>query len=96
MNKQELINVSSAKSGLTKKDQQKALEALILTIEETVATEEVRLVGFGVFDSRDVAEKSGVCKLQGVEKEWTTEAHKKPTFKAGSDFKLKVKTGNAE
>ena len=87
MNREQLITSISEKSGLTKKDSALALKGFIDTIQETVAIEPVILVGFGKFDSRDVAEKSGVCKLQGIEKEWTTEAHKKPFFKAGSDLK---------
>ena len=94
MNREELISEIANKSGLTKKDSALALKGFIDTIQETVATEPVILVGFGKFDSRDVAEKSGVCKLQGNETEWTTEAHKKPTFKAGKEFKDIVKEGN--
>jgi len=87
MNKQELVTTIAEKSGLTKKDSQLALEAFVETIEQTVATESVVITGFGKFETIDVAEKSGVCKLQGTEKPWTTEAYKKPVFRAGKNLK---------
>ena len=51
MNKAELINVVAEKAGLSKKDTEKAVTALIDTITaELVAGEKVSLVGFGNFD----------------------------------------------
>jgi len=91
MNKEEFVGKIADKVGFTKKDIKLFLEAFIETVEETVPTEKISLVGFGSFETVEVAEKSGVCKLQGTEKPWTTEAHKKPVFRAGKGLKEAVK-----
>mgnify|MGYP002555957467 CR=1 FL=1 len=51
MNKTELIAVAAEKAGLSKKDTEKALGAILESVEEAlVAGDKVQLVGFGVFD----------------------------------------------
>ena len=53
MNKTELIAAVAEKSGLTRKDSEKAVLAALETITETLKTgEKVQLVGFGVFETR--------------------------------------------
>lgn len=50
MNKSELITSIASKTGLTKTDSSKALDAFIASVSETVKKGgEVRLVGFGTF-----------------------------------------------
>ena len=50
MNKTELIAAVAEKSGLTRKDSEKAILAALDTITETLKKgEKVQLVGFGVF-----------------------------------------------
>lgn len=50
MNKSELISSIASKTGLTKTDSSKALDAFIASVSETVKKGgEVRLVGFGTF-----------------------------------------------
>ena len=54
MNKAELISVMAEKSGLTKKDSEKALNSFIEAVEEAlVKGEKVQLVGFGTFEVRE-------------------------------------------
>lgn len=93
MTKKELVEeLRGIVEGLTKKDTEKLANKMFDVIKETVAKgEKVAIAGFGVFDSQEVAERSGVSKLGGVEKAWTSEAHKKPVFKAGKEFKEKVR-----
>ena len=51
MNKAELIAAVAEKTGLSKKDSEKAVNAAFDTIVETlVSGEKVQMVGFGVFD----------------------------------------------
>ena len=60
MNKAELINVVAEKAGLSKKDTEKAVTALIDTITaELVAGEKVSLVGFGNFDVKTREARTG-------------------------------------
>jgi len=101
MTKEQLISSVSEKSGLTKKDSKLALESLISTIEEVLQSgDKIQLIGFGTFDTREVAEKSGVCGLQKdeqgnkIEIPYTTEAHRKPFLKFGKTFKEKVAESN--
>ncbi len=54
MNKQELIAVAAEKAGLTKKDVEKSLKALVESIVAEVAKKgKVQLIGFGTFEARN-------------------------------------------
>ena len=51
MNKAELINAAAEKAGLSKKDTETALTAVIDVITEALSkAEQVQLVGFGSFE----------------------------------------------
>ena len=53
MTKAELINAVAQKTGLSKKDSEKAVVAVIDSISETLAAgEKVALVGFGTFEEK--------------------------------------------
>jgi len=97
MNKQGLITSISEKSKLTKKDAEAVLKAFIESVEETLERgEKVSLVGFGTFEAKDVAERSGVSKMKKdekgnvIEEPWTKPAHKEPKFKASKEFKDRI------
>lgn len=61
MNKTELINAISDKSGLSKVDSKKALEAFIESVsEEMKKGSKVALVGFGTFSVTDKAARKGI------------------------------------
>jgi len=52
MNKAELVNEVSAKTGLTKKETQNVIDVMTETIGDTLAKgEKVTLVGFGTFQA---------------------------------------------
>ena len=86
MNKAELINVVAEKAGLSKKDTEKAVTALIDTITaELVAGEKVSLVGFGNFDVKTREARTG--RNPKTKESITIAASKVPTFKAGKAFK---------
>lgn len=89
MTKSELITSIAEKTGLTKKSSEEALGAVIDTIAEALAKgEKVQLVGFGTFEVRERAERTGI-NPQTREK-ITIAATKTPAFKAGSALKEAV------
>ena len=86
MKKAELISAIAAKSGLSKKDSEKALTATFDSIQEAlVSGEKVQLVGFGIFDVKDRAARTGRNpKTKEVIQIPTTRT---PQFKAGKALK---------
>ena len=86
MNKVELIASMVEKSGLTKKDAEKALAAFTETvIDELKAGNKVQLVGFGTFEISERAAREGRNPQTG--ETMTIAASKAPKFKAGKALK---------
>ena len=86
MNKTELIGCVAEKSGLAKKDAEKAVNAVLDAVVETLkAGEKVQLVGFGVFETRVRPAHKGHNPMTGEEIEIA--ASKSPAFKAGKALK---------
>ena len=86
MNKNELISAVAEKSGLSKKDSEKALNAALEAITAAVAKgEKVQLIGFGTFELRERAEK--LARNPRTGEKMTVPACKAPAFKAGQAFK---------
>ncbi len=86
MNKAELINATAEKSGLSKKDSEKAINALIETITDSMKKgEKVQLVGFGVFEVKERPERTG--RNPRTKEQIKIPASKTPMFKAGKAFK---------
>lgn len=82
MNKAELIASVAEKSELTKKDAEKAVAALLATVEDALANgDKVQLVGFGTFEIRERAARKGRNPQTG--EEINIAAAKVPVFKAG-------------
>lgn len=89
MNKQELISVMADKTGLSKKDAEAALKAFIGTVEDVlVKGDKVQLVGFGTFEVRERAARTGRNPQTGAEMKIA--AAKVPAFKAGKALKDKL------
>lgn len=89
MTKTELIASIANKTGLTKKTAEEVLTAFVDTVSDSLAKgEKVQLVGFGTFEVRERAERSGI-NPQTREK-ITIAATKTPAFKAGSALKEAV------
>ena len=60
MNKTELISVVAEKSGLSKKDSEKAVSAALEAVTAAlVSGDKVQLVGFGTFDVKERGERIG-------------------------------------
>ncbi|MED4213037.1 HU family DNA-binding protein [Priestia megaterium] len=90
MNKMELISAVATKSELTKQDSKKAVDALFETISNTLAKEEkIQLVGFGTFEVRERAERTGRNPQTGEIMQ--IPASKIASFKAGKELKQAVK-----
>ena len=86
MNKTELIAAMAEKSELTKKDTGAALEAFTAAVEDALkAGDKVQLVGFGTFEVKERAARTGINPQtkQPVE----IAASKSPAFKAGKALK---------
>lgn len=86
MNKSELISAMAEKSGLTKSDAEKALNAYIETIaEEAKKGGKVQIVGFGTFEVNERTARMGRNPKTG--KEQQIAACKIPKFKPGKALK---------
>lgn len=89
MNKTELISAVAEKTQLSKKDSEKAINAVLDTITETlVKGDKVVLVGFGTFEVRERAERMG--RNPSTKEEIKIPASKAPAFKAGKGLKDRV------
>lgn len=85
MNKAQLIDQIALKSGLTKADARKVLEAFIDTTSEVLkSNDRIALVGFGSFSLSERKARTGRNPQTG--KEIQIPAKKVIKFKAGSDL----------
>lgn len=86
MNKAELVAAMADKTGLSKKDAEKALKAFTdVVAEELKKGEKIQLVGFGTFEVSERAARTGRNPQTG--KEMNIPASKAPKFKAGKALK---------
>ena len=86
MNKNELVAKVADQSGLSKKDAEKALAAVIGTITAAlVAGDKVQLVGFGTFETKQREARTGRNPRSGETIE--IPAASLPAFKAGKALK---------
>jgi len=89
MNKTDLIDKIAEKSGLTKKDSEKALNAIIEGVEEAlINSDKVQLIGFGSFEVKHRAARKG--RNPQTMEEIDIPESKVPTFKAGKDLKERL------
>jgi DNA-binding protein HU-beta len=89
LNKAELIGSVAEKAGMPKKDAEKAVNAVLATIEEALAKgDKVQLVGFGTFEVRERAARIGRNPQTGEEIQIA--ASRVPAFRAGKALKDSV------
>lgn len=89
-NKQNVVSSMADKSGLTKVQSEKALNALISVISEELGKhEKVQLIGFGTFETRERPARTGRNPQTG--KPIEIAAATVPAFKAGKLLKDAVK-----
>ncbi|MDL2206641.1 HU family DNA-binding protein [Eubacteriales bacterium OttesenSCG-928-N13] len=86
MNKATFIAQVAEKSGLDRKQADKALEAVIETVTEALkAGDKVQLIGFGTFEVKTRAARTGRNPATGATIEIA--ASKNPVFKAGKTLR---------
>lgn len=90
MNKVELIGAVASKSGLSKKDVEKVINAFTNVVADTlVGGDKVQLVGFGTFEVAERAARTGRNPQTGETIQ--IQPSKSPKFKAGKALKDAVK-----
>lgn len=90
MNKVELIAAVADKAGLTKKDAEKAVAAVVSAVSDALAKgDKVQLIGFGTFEVRERAARIG--RNPQTKETIKIAASKQPVFKAGQALKNAVK-----
>jgi len=86
MNKQDFVSAIASETGFSKKDSEKALEAVTGIITNALKKgDKIQLVGFGTFEVRDRAARTGRNPATG--KDISIPATKVPAFKAGKALK---------
>jgi len=89
LNKQELVASVAEKADLTKKDAEKAINAVIESIKVALNKgDKVSLVGFGTFEVRTRAARSGRNPQTGATIK--IPAGKVPAFRPGKELKESV------
>ncbi|MEI8377762.1 MAG: HU family DNA-binding protein [bacterium] len=90
MNKEELVKEIAKKAKVSQKDAAEVLTATLDTIEKTVSKgKKITLVGFGTFEARKRAARTGRNPQTGAEIK--IPAKTVPAFSAGKKFKELVK-----
>ena len=89
MNKLQLTDAVAAKAGITKKEAAAAVNAVLDVVAEALAAgDDVKITGFGGFEVKDRAARTGRHPKTGEAVEIA--ASKYVAFSAGSDLKAKV------
>ena len=89
MNKSELVNAMANETKLSKKDVELVLNSFVNTVSNELANNgKVQLVGFGTFETRKRAARTGLNPQ--TKEEIKIPACTVPAFKAGKALKDKV------
>jgi len=92
MNRKELIEALATKTGGTKAGAERAIAGLVDVVTTTLAKgEPIALVGFGTFEVRSRAARTGRNPKTGAELQ--IKASKQAAFKAGATLKAEVNGG---
>ena len=89
MNKAELVKAMADETGLSQKDAEKALNSFVNQVSNALEQKDkVQLVGFGTFETRERAERTG--RNPQTNEEIKIPASTVPAFKAGKALKERV------
>ena len=89
MNKAELVKAMADETGLSQKDTEKVLNSFVNQVSNALEQKDkVQLVGFGTFETRKRAERTG--RNPQTNEEIKIKASTVPAFKAGKALKEKV------
>ena len=87
MNKKELVEEISVKTGLTKEKAKITIDAILETIKEELADgEKVQIVGFGAFQSKRMGGRI-VTNPQNLSEKISVPARNKVSFKPSKSFR---------
>ncbi|MBR5005998.1 MAG: HU family DNA-binding protein [Clostridia bacterium] len=90
MNKADLVASVAKKTGLTKKDSEAAVKAVLESIEKSLKKgDKVQLIGFGTFEVRERKARTG-RNPRKPEEVIKIKKSKAPVFKAGTALKEAV------
>lgn len=90
VSKKDLVASVAEKTGLTKKDSEAAVNALLESVKENLAKgDKITLTGFGTFEVRERSARMGRNPKTG--EPLKIAASKAPAFKAGKELKDAVK-----
>ena len=90
MNKTDLVAAVAAKAEISKKDAEAAVAAVVSSITEALADgDKVALVGFGTFEVKERAARTGLNPR--TKEKIEIPASKAPAFKAGKALKDAIK-----
>ena len=89
MNKADLTNAVAEKTGLSKKDSERAISAMLEAVRESLTEgERVSLSGFGTFEVK--MRGTRVARNPLTKEEMVLPAVKQPVFRAGAAFKTQI------
>jgi len=89
MNRKELIDAIASKTGSTKSEAERNIAAFIEVVTKTLASgDDITLVGFGTFEVRERAARTGRNPATGAELKIA--ASKQAAFKPGATLKASV------
>ncbi len=89
MNKTDLAAIIAQKTGFTKRDSEKVIDAFITSVQESLAAgNKITLAGFGTFEVKQKAERMGVNPK--TKKPMKIAATKAPAFKISKTLKAIV------
>jgi DNA-binding protein HU-beta len=92
MNKTQLISAVAERTGIAKSNAALAIDAAIDIVKDEIKSGgSVQLIGFGTFERRDRAARSGFNPATNEKIEIA--ASKVPAFKPGKQFKEEVNNG---
>lgn len=88
MNKKEFISEISERTEMSKKDVAAVIDTFQDVVKDTVTKgDKVALTGFLTFVPKHIPAKSGVSKIGGVEKPWTTDEKDEISVKISKTYK---------
>lgn len=89
MNKTQMVKeIASRIEGASQKDVALILDTFQEVVRDTViAGDDVKMTGFLTFAKKHVPAKSGVSRIGGVEKPWTTEEKDEISVKISKSYK---------
>ena len=89
MNKTQMVKeIASRIEGASQKDVALILDTFQEVVRDTViAGDDVKMTGFLTFAKKHVPAKSGISRIGGVEKPWTTEEKDEISVKISKSYK---------